>query len=146
MNREGDEDMIEINHCVEMNASPAQVYRALTQQAGPSGWWKRDARSALAVDSLAEFRFGELVVTMRVDALETGARVAWTCVEGPPDSVGTAISFELAPEGEGTVVRFRHRNWRASSDFMGRCSAKWAYFLFAMKSLLESPEPDDLYV
>ena len=137
--------MIEISHCVEMKASPAQVYRALTQQAGPSGWWRCATRTALAVDSLAEFRFGDLVVTMRVDALDAGERVAWTCVAGPFDSVGTAISFELAPEGEGTVVRFRHRNWPESSDFMGRCSAKWAYFLFAIKSLLESPEPDDLY-
>jgi uncharacterized protein YndB with AHSA1/START domain len=137
--------MIEINHCVEMKATPAQVYRALTQQAGPSGWWRCTNRTALAVDSVADFRFGELVVTMRVNALEAGERVEWTCVAGPFDAVGTAISFELAPEGEGTVVRFRHHNWLATSDFMGRCSAKWAYFLFAMKSLLESPEPDDLY-
>ena len=124
--------MVDIVHRVEMHASPAEVFRALTEHAsGLSGWWARD---------------GALVVKMRIAELREGARVAWRCVEGPPDWVGTDITFDLAPEGDETVVRFGHRNWRETTDFMGHCSAKWAYFLFNLKSALETPEPDDLLI
>ena len=123
--------MADIFHRVQMHASPAEVFRALTEQAGLSRWWARD---------------GKLVVKMRIAEMKDDARVAWQCVEGPPDWIGTDISFDLAEEGDETVVRFGHRNWREATDFMGHCSAKWAYFLFSLKSVLETPEPDDVLI
>jgi uncharacterized protein YndB with AHSA1/START domain len=146
--------MADIIHAVPMKASAAQVFRAITAPPGLSGGFAREGRDGRdgrvrpKVDSLAEFRFGDgkLVAKMRVAEMEDGAHVAWTCVEGPPDWVGTEVTFDLAQDGEETMVRFRHRHWREASDFMGLCSAKWAFLLFSLKSLLETPEPDDLYI
>ena len=140
--------MAEIIHSVPMKASAAQVFRAITAPPGLSGGFARDGKVGPKIDSFAEFRFGDgkLVAKMRVAELEDGAHVAWTCIEGPADWIGTEVTFDLAQQGEETMVRFRHRHWREVSEFMGLCSAKWALLLFSLKSLIETPEPDDLYI
>jgi hypothetical protein len=131
--------MADILHSLHMHATPADVWSALTQRGGPGSSWMRNGK----VDSL-EFRLGALVAKMKLAELEVGARVAWKCVDGPPDWIGTDISFDLLPNGDETVVRFRHRNWKETTDFMGHCSTQWACILFTLKSALETPEPDDL--
>ena len=62
--------------------------------------------------------------------------------------MGTEVSFELT-NGEGqTYVLFKHSDWKASSDFMGHCSTKWAVFLLSLKQAVETgkgkPFPDDV--
>lgn len=140
--------MADILHTVQMNASPADVFAALTERAGASAGWARASSTAPRLHSLSDFRFGDgkVVVRMRIAALEKGAKLAWQCVAGPPDWVGTSVTFDLAREGDDTVVRFAHRGWKEATDLMGRCSATWAHFLFGLKSMLETKEPDDLYV
>lgn len=139
--------MADIVHTVQMHASPAAVFHALIDRSGSHGW-HRETKTKPRMGALTDFRFGDgkVVVKMRVAALEEDARVALQCVEGPADWVGTSVTFELAPEGDETVVHFGHRNWREATDRMGRSSAMWAHILFALKSLLETPEPEDLYV
>ncbi len=136
--------MAEIMHRIQVNASPAQVFDALTDQAALGGWFSR----AREVDRLAELRFGrdKVVAQVRVQELQKSARIVWQCVGGPSDWIGTDITFDLAPEGNDTVVRFRHRNWKEASDFMGHCSTEWAYFLLRLKSVVETPEPDDVLI
>ena len=137
--------MPEIMHTVQMNASPAQIYCALTDQGPLQGWWTKNRIVEAKVHALADFELDrKIVARMRVKELTTATRVVWQCVSGSPDWIGTEITFDLAATGTETLVRFRHRNWREASDFMGVCSAKWARFLFSLKSLLETPEPEDL--
>jgi uncharacterized protein YndB with AHSA1/START domain len=140
--------MADILHTVSVHATPEEIFRALTASCGLRAGWARESGTNPRGSSLAEFRFGDTLVTMRVADLQDDARVSWKCVDGPPDWIGTVVSFELAPDGRGdeTIVRFRHRNWREPTDFMGLCSAKWAKILFALKSLVETPEPDDVYI
>jgi len=120
--------MSEILHAVEMRASPAEIFRALTSDTGPDAWWSSDA------------------VKMRVVHHEDGARVSWRCTDGPPDWIGTEIAFDLAPSGHETVVHLAHRGWRGPSIFLARCATKWARFLLALKRFVETPEPTDLHV
>ncbi len=137
--------MLEIMHTVQMNASPAQIYCALTDQGPLQGWWTKNRRVEARVEALAEFQLDRrIIVKMRVKELTDGVRIVWQCVAGSPDLIGTEITFDLAAEGSATLVRFRHRHWREASDFMGVCSAKWARFLFSLKSLIETPDPEDL--
>jgi uncharacterized protein YndB with AHSA1/START domain len=137
--------MPEIMHTVQMNASPAQIYCALTDQGPLQGWWTKNRKVEAKVEALAEFQLDrKIVVKMRVKELKEGVRVVWQCVAGSPDWIGTEITFDLAAQGNETLVRFRHRNWREATDFMGLCSAKWARFLFSLKSLIETPDPEDL--
>lgn len=140
--------MPDILHTVSMQAPPEEIYRALTACAGLRHGWQRQSIASPSADSLSEFRVSEQTsVTMRVAAIEVDTRVAWRCVDGPADWIGTEVVFELSAGdgGRGTTVRFRHKNWRESTDVMGRCSARWAAVLFELKSFLEMPEADDVY-
>jgi hypothetical protein len=48
------------------------------------------------------------------------------------------------------MVLFEHRGWKEPSEFMHRCSTKWATFLMSCKQLLENgkdaPYPEDVHI
>ena len=119
--------MSEIQQEVEMRAPPAEICRALTSDAGPAAWWRRDS------------------VRMNLVTLSP-ARVAWRCVDGPPDWLGTEIAVDLSPSGKDTVVRLTHANWPNASLFLARCATRWACFLLALKRFVETPEPSDVAI
>ncbi len=121
--------MAEIVHRVHVNAAPADVVRALREEALRVAFWPVATK-----------------LSMRASAEDSASTVAWSCVEGPSEWVGTCVSFDVASEGEESVVRFSHRNWRASTDFMAQCATSWARVLFSFKSHLEIPEPDDVLI
>jgi hypothetical protein len=126
--------MADIVHRVQVKAAPEDVFAALAQNA------------LRARDAIAELRLDTVVAKMHVADVREGCSVVWHCVEGPADWVGTDVAFDLKAEGGETVVRFRHTNWREATDFMGHCSTKWAFHLLDLKSRIETPEPDDLYI
>lgn len=121
--------MADIFHCLRMSATPDDVLRAVTVDELLRPWWAAD--DALAVRCLS---------------IEDGAGpgVAWRCIDGPPEWIGTDIVFAFAQEGRETVVRFAHRNWRETNDAFARCTTKWGRILMALKSRVETPEADDL--
>jgi len=73
--------------------------------------------------------------------------VRWRVEGGPEDWIGTEIAFALETQGDGTMLRFRHSGWKEGIDFMGHCSAKWAYYMFSLKGYVEAgtgtPHPHD---
>ena len=121
--------MADIFHCLRMTASPDEVLRAVTEKELLRPWWS--GSDGLSVRSL----------TIADDA---GPGIAWRCVAGPPEWVGTDIVFALAQEGKETVVRFAHRNWPETNDAFARCTTKWGRILMALKSRVETPEADDV--
>jgi hypothetical protein len=126
--------MADIFHCLRMSASPADVLRAVTEDELLRPWWGSDN----ANDNDLSVRSLEIA-----DGID-GAGVAWRCVDGPPEWIGTDIVFAFAQEGRETVVRFAHRNWRETNDAFARCTTKWGRILMALKSRVETPEADDL--
>ena len=143
--------MPDIRHRVVVAAALDQVYSAIATKAGLSGWWTRDGvRGESKEGSTIEFYFGqpEPAAVMEVTRLDPTGLVTWRCVRGAEEWVGTTLSFTLTPEDDETVVLFTHAGWRDPSDFMAHCSARWAYFLLSLKSLLETgkgtPSPEDL--
>ncbi|CAN5921826.1 SRPBCC domain-containing protein [soil metagenome] len=119
--------MADIFHSLRMRASTDEVLRAVTEDDLLRPWWASDGK--LAVRSVAEGN--RLAVT-------------WRCVDGPPEWIGTDITFALARDGAETIVRFAHRNWRETSDAFAQCTTKWGRVLLALKSRVETPEADDL--
>jgi uncharacterized protein YndB with AHSA1/START domain len=143
--------MAEILHKISIKAPPARVYQALATIDGLASWWTSTTSGESAPGKSITFRFGENACLMRVDALESGKRVAWEGTQSPVDWVGTKISFDLDPDGEHTTLRFAHRGWNPeASDFMSHCSMKWATFLLSLRELVETgkgrPFPHDLAV
>jgi uncharacterized protein YndB with AHSA1/START domain len=140
--------MADIRHRVGIGATPDATYRALSTAEGLSGWWTREVQGDPAVGGRLRFVFGDLGTTvMEVTELVPGQRVAWRCVEGADEWVGTDLTFDLSASGSETVMLFTQAGWREPVPFMHHCSTKWAVFLLGLKAGLEggaaTPFPDD---
>lgn len=147
--------MIDIIHRIGIKAPANQVYHAIASVDGVAGWWSRetsgDARVGGAINVL--FRDHDVEkgrMEIEVVDLEPAREVHWRVAEGPPEWVGTDITFNLSEEGEYTVLLFGHRNWREAVEFTAHCSMKWATFLLSLRNLVEQgegrPAPDDLKI
>jgi uncharacterized protein YndB with AHSA1/START domain len=148
--------MFDIVHRIGIKATPASVYQALATTEGVSHWWTDDVSGQSAVGANIAFAFrlpsGELKgsMVMRVTDLSDASRVEWECVEGPPEWVGTRISYDLAFEDDQTIVRFAHRGWKEEVDFAAHCSMKWAVFLLSLRDYVQAgkgqPSPRDVKI
>jgi len=136
--------MAEIRHRVGMKATPERVYNALATTDGLAAWWTDDVRGDAQQGGTLKFYFwGQPEPSAIMDVVETTPteRVQWSCVEGPDEWKGTALSFELSPGENETVLLFTHADWREPSEFMSHCSTKWGYHLLGMKAWAESGDP-----
>lgn len=144
--------MVDILHRVGINASPREVYRALTTRDRLADWWTNDTQGQAAeVGSVIHFRFGDRgFFDMKVLELDPEKRVVWEVTDGPKEWIGTRVIWDLSPEGAGTTIRFKQQGWREPVDFMYHCSTKWAIFLMSLKSLLETgkgrPHPNAVLI
>ena len=143
--------MVDILHKVGIETSAVnEVYAALTTLEGLSGWWTDDTQGDTAVSGVLEFRFDVGSIDMKVVELRPAHIVRWQVVDGPPEWIGTTVSFELRQDGDYVVVLFRHEGWKGPVEFMHHCSTKWGVFMMSLKSLVETgkgaPAPRDVKI
>jgi uncharacterized protein YndB with AHSA1/START domain len=128
------------------------VYKTLATKDGLAEFWTRQVEGDSAVGGKLNFFFGspKPAAVMEVAELSPDDRVQWRCVEGPPEWVGTTITFDLTESGGETVLLFTHADWREPVEFMHHCSTKWGTFLMSLKALLETgqaaPFPNDVKI
>ena len=148
--------MVDIIHRVGIKAPVTKVYQALTSIEGLAHWWTEETKGDAQVGGKIEFTFrsdnGEVKgkMAMQVQALSAPTEVRWRCVEGPPEWIGTDVTFQLSLQDNQTIVIFGHRNWREAVEFMAHCSTKWAVFLLSLREYVETgkgkPSPHDLKI
>jgi len=144
--------MSDILHKIGVQSSSANdVYKALTTIEGLSGWWTTDTRGESKDGGAIHFQFGDMgFFDMNVLELDPDRRVLWQVAGGPPEWIGTKISFELRREGDFTILLFKHEGWKEPVEFMHHCSTKWAVFLLSLKALVETgagaPYPNDVKI
>jgi uncharacterized protein YndB with AHSA1/START domain len=148
--------MIDIIHRVGVRAPVATVYEALATTEGVAGWWTKETSGDSEVGGTIDVRFltpeGREIghMAMEVLELEPSKTVHWRFKEGPPEWIGTDVTFDLSQDGDQTIVLFGHRNWREAVEFTAHCSMKWATFLLSLRQLVEtgtgSPSPQDLKI
>jgi uncharacterized protein YndB with AHSA1/START domain len=146
---------MDILHRVGIKSSLDEVYKALATRDGLAGWWTTNTQGESKVGGVIQFRFsadGREIghFDMKVLELHPARRVLWQVVDGPPEWIGTKVSFELKQEDEYSIILFKHQDWKEPVEFMHHCSTKWAIFLMSLKSLLETgkgaPSPDDIKI
>jgi uncharacterized protein YndB with AHSA1/START domain len=147
--------MFDILHRVGIRAPLQVVYAALSTPAGIAGWWTTQTTGDTQVGGRLNFRFSAGGVEigafdMQIIELDPDRRVAWQVTSGPPEWLGTTLSFTLRQDKDFTIVLFRHEGWREPVEFMYHCSTKWAVFLMSLKALGEAgkghPSPDDVRI
>ncbi len=141
--------MVDILHRVGITATPEKVYEALTAVDRLAAGWTTD--TSAGGDGTLRFRFGEVGgFDMKVLDLQPGKRVLWEVIDGPAEWVGTTVVFDLAQDGNWTIVLFSHEGWHEPVEFMNHCSTKWAIFLMSLKALVETgtgaPHPHDIQI
>lgn len=119
--------MAEIKHQILVNSTPEKVYAALVTQAGLRSWWTADTHADGRAGGKAEFGFDSraVVFRMKIEKLEPGRRVVWTCHGDHPEWAGTELIWDIAREDDGTVLRFTHSEWKSISDFCATCNSTW---------------------
>lgn len=148
--------MVDIIHRTGIKAPLSRVYGALSTIEGLAGWWTKETSGSSQIGGTIEFRFrspeGDVIGSMGMEVLklDQDKQVHWRCKSGPKEWIDTDITFNLAQEGDYTVVLFGHRNWREAVEFMAHCSTKWATFLMSLKEFAETgkgkPAPDDVKI
>jgi uncharacterized protein YndB with AHSA1/START domain len=147
--------MVDILHRVGIKASSEEVYRALARRDGLAGWWTTSTRGESTQGGVIQFRFsaeGREIggFDMKVLELRPAERVLWQVIDGPPEWIGTKVSFELKQEGDYSIVLFKHLDWKEPVEFMHHCATKWAIFLMSLKALVETgkgaPSPGDVKI
>ena len=137
--------MPDILHRVGINVRPERVHESLTTIEGLQGWWVSQTSGDPRPGGTIDFGFCAMKV---LEA--TPERVRWLCVSGPPEWVGTEVTFDLAWKDAQTIVLFKHAGWKEPVEFMHHCSTKWATFLLSLRDLLEkgsgTPAPRDVKI
>jgi uncharacterized protein YndB with AHSA1/START domain len=143
--------MVDILHRIGVEkASPEKVYAALTTIDGLAGWWTEQTAGDPGVGGTLEFRFAPGGFDMEVIGLEPAQRVHWQVTDGPPEWLGTQVTFDLSQVDGYTIVLFAHEGWAEPGEFMHHCSTKWASYLLSLKALMETgtgaPAPHDVLI
>ncbi|UGA56617.1 SRPBCC family protein [Vibrio sp. VB16] len=138
--------MQSILHKIVIEASPNQLFRALTTTEGLSNWWTKTEQKG---DELT-FSFGpngEHQVVMTLLSSIPDKEVRWQCTGGPWVETGEFV-FSISADDRGSCLRFAHHGWEQPDDFYQHCNAKWGFFLvISLKQYLETkigqPHPND---
>lgn len=148
--------MPDIIHRIGIKSSSAQVYKALSTTEGLAHWWTEEVEGDEKVGGRIAFTFrtetgdikGKMV--MEVVQLNPDKSVRWRCIDGPPEWIGTDITFDLSLQDGQIIIIFGHRNWRDAVESMAHCSTKWAVFLLSLREYVETgkgkPSPHDLKI
>lgn len=102
------------------------------------GWWSGEIDGA--TDQLgAEFTYRYQNIhrsRQRITELAPGRRVVWEVTDAhldftddPSEWVGSKIVFDIASEGDNTVVRFSHVGLTPEIECYEKCSSAWAFYI-----------------
>lgn len=133
--------MPEINKELTIDATPENIFHALTTSDGIAGWWSNHVIAEPKVGSLTEVRFENGgVFHMEITNLEVGRKVYWSVKLSPHDWEGSTITWDLTPTSQGTKLHFgQHNLFVGPTGYsIEEGSAGWDYFLASLKSYLET--------
>lgn len=135
--------MPDMHHEIPIEASSADVYRALTTAEGLRSWWTADSQAEAKVGGTTELGFygRSTVFRMRIAELKPNQRVVWECVGDDEEWKGTRLTWDLTPKGEKIVLHFVHADWHALSSYFAACTTTWGMLLYRLKDYLEGRSP-----
>jgi len=148
--------MIDIIHRIGIKAPIAKVLQAVSTVEGVAGWWTEDTTGSSGAGGSMTARFTDSVgkqigkMDFKITMMEPDKAVHWRITDGPPEWIGTDVTFDVSQQDGQTVLVFGHRNWREAVEFTAHCSMKWATFLLSLRALAETgkgkPSPGDLKI
>jgi uncharacterized protein YndB with AHSA1/START domain len=135
--------MAEINHEIKIKASPERIFEALTTAGGLKSWQSAHVEGDGAPGHAWRFEFtGRPTFQWEVTESAAPTRVAWRCVEGPGDSVGTSVTFHLSGASDDrTLVELAHKGWPGTHGNYRKCNTYWGVLLHHLRQYVETGIP-----
>lgn len=138
--------MSTIESRVVIRSNLADVYAALTTEAGVRGWWNQRARIHPEVGGESTYQFSkggsDVRMRFRNAVLDPAGRVVWQCLDNDNASwLGTTVRWSLRPVEGGVEVRLAHEGFdEAFADTEGfrMVTGGWQHFTTSLKSFVES--------
>ena len=133
---------------VPLVAEPKVVYDALATSKGVNGWWSNHTDGPEGVGSTMKVGFPDAPITFDFSVSEESPpeRVAWRCLAGPPEWVGTTISFDIEEDEHGnTSVLFAHDGWETTEGSFPFIAYSWAQILPRLKQLTDQGKADPFF-
>lgn len=125
--------MNHIRQSLIIEAPARKIFEALTTVEGLQHWWT-PVISEENKGKVLRFNFGpDYYKKMQVLTTEPDQYVAWKCIEAVAEWVDTLIHFELTENGNRTILKFSHNQWKAYTDLFSQCSFDWAMFLRSLR-------------
>jgi uncharacterized protein YndB with AHSA1/START domain len=133
---------------VPVDAEPKAVYEALTTSDGVGGWWSNHTEGPNGAGSAMKVAFPDAPMTFDFEVIDNkpGERVAWRCLSGPPEWIGTEIRFDVETDDDGnTSVLFAHDGWATTDRTFPFIAYSWAQILPRLKRLAETGERNPFF-
>jgi uncharacterized protein YndB with AHSA1/START domain len=133
--------MSDIVQELTIEATPENVFHALTLPDGITGWWSNHVTAEPKVGSLTEVRFENGgIFKMEITDLEVGKKVQWRVRLSPHNWEGSTITWDLTPISKGTRLLFGQHDLTVGDTgySIEETRAGWEYFLGSLKSYLET--------
>lgn len=136
----------EIRLSMHMEASPGEVYRALTEPEALDRWIAKDAKVDLREGGRWDLGFiaddapGHEAPTMRILELVPDRKltVSWPDWRGDPSVPSQSVTWILEPAGDGTKVTLIHSGFVRAVD-LSDYPFGWDHFLRRLQELVRGP-------
>jgi len=136
--------MADIQHAIQIAASPETIYPLIATAQGLGKWWAADVtQSAMTVD--LGFFNRATVYKLKLEIDKAPAHADWTCQSGD-EWGGTHIVFRVEPRGAGSMLRFSHAGWRSETDYFTSCNTTWGALMFRLKAAAEGKPSGPLFL
>lgn len=140
-----------------IDASPRELYEALTTQKGLEGWFTKKAEIYPQTGGIATFHFGSKnYFVMKITKLQPEQEVIWKCVEQyskvlgtnkTDEWVGTSVRFEITEnEDKSTKLTFIHNGLTPRLHSFRKSQKEWNYYLISLKNYLETGKGRPFFV
>src|SRR4051812_45006020 len=110
--------MADIQHSIPVEAPVATVYPLVSTGEGFSKWWAADVVKLQDDPEVAQLGFfnRSSIYRLQAEELKPDQSARWRCETGE-EWEGTHLTFTLQANGDKTLVRFTHGDWKAVTDY-----------------------------
>jgi uncharacterized protein YndB with AHSA1/START domain len=131
--------MADVLHQVGINASPEALYNVLTEESGLQNWWSQHSK----VDgATVEVSFYNGMVTFVFIVAESipDEKLVWEVKGGPPDWLGTTVTWTIFQNEGQTMLHLAHRGFASTDGNFANVNYNWGWYVTSIKFLLEKGE------
>jgi uncharacterized protein YndB with AHSA1/START domain len=131
---------VTLRHAIKISAPRHAVFTVLADTAKMAAWHLGVIDGVVAVGETFRLKPKPgLAFSWRTEEIVTDETIRQVCVEGPGNSAGKTLIFNLSDTEEGdTLVNLSDGQWSADDPGLPFCNTRWAEVLLRLKQYAET--------